>query len=58
LAIISYVVAGTAEFGAWPMMASPNTPTDHVKTLRAAFVTAVNDPELLAEAKKKPWMRN
>ena len=50
---LANVVAGTAEFGAWPMMASPNTPADHVKTLRAAFVKAVSDPELLAEAKKK-----
>ena len=50
---LATVVAGNAEFGAWPMMASPNTPADHVKTLRAAFVKAVNDPELLAEAKKK-----
>ena len=50
---LAAVVAGTAEFGAWPMMASPNTPAEHVKTLRAAFAKAVNDPELLAEAKKK-----
>jgi hypothetical protein len=50
---LTNAVAGTAEFGAWPMMASPNTPADHVKTLRAAFTKAVNDPELLAEAKKK-----
>lgn len=50
---LASVVAGTAEFGAWPMMASPNTPAEHVKTLRAAFTKAVNDAELLAEAKKK-----
>jgi len=50
---LAAVVSGNAEFGAWPMMTSPNTPADHVKTLRAAFVKAVNDPELLAEAKKK-----
>ena len=50
---LANVVAGTAEFGAWPMMASPNTPAEHVKTLRAAFTKAVNDPDLLAEAKKK-----
>jgi tripartite-type tricarboxylate transporter receptor subunit TctC len=50
---LANVVAGTAEFGAWPMMASPNTPADLVKTLRAAFTRAVNDSDLLAEAKKK-----
>jgi tripartite-type tricarboxylate transporter receptor subunit TctC len=50
---LAAVVAGNAEFGAWPMMTSPNTPADHVKALRAAFVKAVNDPDLLAEAKKK-----
>ena len=50
---LAAVVAGNAEFGAWPMMTSPHTPADHVKTLRAAFTRAVNDPELLAEAKKK-----
>jgi tripartite-type tricarboxylate transporter receptor subunit TctC len=35
------------------MMASPNTPAEYVKTLRATFIKAVNDPELLVEAKKK-----
>jgi len=34
-------------------MISPGTPQDHVKTLRAAFAKALNDADLLAEAKKK-----
>lgn len=50
---LANVIAGTADFGAFPMMAPPNLPAEHVKALRGAFVKAVNDPELLAEAKKK-----
>jgi tripartite-type tricarboxylate transporter receptor subunit TctC len=34
-------------------MTSPGTPKDHVKTLRGAFAKALNDTDLLAEAKKK-----
>ncbi len=50
---LANVIQGTADFGAFPMMAPPNLPAEYVKTLRAAFVKSVNDPELLAEAKKK-----
>lgn len=50
---LANVVAGTADFGAFPMMAPPNTPAEQVKALRTAFVKAVADPDLLAEAKKK-----
>ena len=50
---LANVVAGTAEFGAFPMMAPPNMPAEQVKALRTAFTKSVNDPELLAEAKKK-----
>jgi len=50
---LASVIQGTADFGAFPMMAPPNLPAEHVKALRAAFVKAVNDPDLLAEAKKK-----
>jgi tripartite-type tricarboxylate transporter receptor subunit TctC len=35
------------------MAATPSTPQDQLKILRTAFVKSVNDPELLAEAKKK-----
>jgi tripartite-type tricarboxylate transporter receptor subunit TctC len=40
--------------GEWarPYMVAPATPGDRVKTLRAAFDKVVQDPELLAEAKK------
>jgi len=50
---LTAVLLGNAGFGLWPAMTSPNTPQEHVKTLRSAFAKALNDPELLAEAKKK-----
>jgi tripartite-type tricarboxylate transporter receptor subunit TctC len=47
------VMLSAGGFGLWPAMATPGTPEEHVKTLRAAFVKALNSPELLAEAKQK-----
>jgi tripartite-type tricarboxylate transporter receptor subunit TctC len=47
------VLLGNAGFGLWPAMTSPGTPQDHVETLRGAFAKALNDQDLLAEAKKK-----
>ena len=35
-----------------PMMVTPGTPPDRVKLLRDAFVKTLNDPDVLAEAKK------
>jgi len=35
-----------------PVLATPGTPADRVKTLRDAFAKSIKDPELLAEAKK------
>ena len=49
------VLLGNAGFGLWPAMTSPGTPQDHVKTLRGAFAKALNDQDLLAEAKRRPW---
>jgi tripartite-type tricarboxylate transporter receptor subunit TctC len=34
------------------MLVTPGTPADRVKMLREAYVQAIKDPELLAEAKK------
>ena len=34
------------------MMATPGTPPERVKILREAYLKALRDPELLAEAKK------
>jgi tripartite-type tricarboxylate transporter receptor subunit TctC len=47
------VMLSAGGFGLWPAMTSPNTPDEHVKTLRAAFNKALTSPELLAEAKQK-----
>jgi tripartite-type tricarboxylate transporter receptor subunit TctC len=47
------VMLGSGGFGLWPMLASPGTPDEHVKTLRSAFAKALGSPELVAEAKQK-----
>jgi tripartite-type tricarboxylate transporter receptor subunit TctC len=46
------VVVSPGEFG-WPMVAPPGIPADRVKILRGAFLKALADPELIAEAKKR-----
>ena len=38
-----------------PFIAPPGTSADRIKTLRAAFTKTMNDPELLAGAKKREW---
>ena len=45
------VVLAAGDFGR-PLMVTPGTPADRVKILREAFVKTLNDPEVLAEAKK------
>jgi tripartite-type tricarboxylate transporter receptor subunit TctC len=45
------VVLAAGDFGR-PMMVTPGTPPDRVKILRDALVKTLNDPEVLAEAKK------
>jgi len=47
------VMLGSGGFGLWPMMASPGTSDEQVKTLRSAFAKALSSPELVAEAKQK-----
>ena len=36
-----------------PMLATPGIPLDRVRILREAYVKALKEPELVAEAKKK-----
>lgn len=48
--VVQVILAG-AEFGS-PTFAAPGTPADRVKLLREAHAKSMNDPELLAEAKK------
>ncbi|MSP40018.1 MAG: hypothetical protein EXR70_16130 [Deltaproteobacteria bacterium] len=47
------VMSGSGEFGGAPMLASPGTPLEYVKTLRAAYAKALTSPEFIAEAKKQ-----
>ena len=35
-----------------PYVMHPNTPAEHLKTMREAFAAAIKDPELVAESKK------
>jgi tripartite-type tricarboxylate transporter receptor subunit TctC len=48
---IAQVVLAAGDFGR-PMMVTPGTPPERVKTLREAFFKTLSDPEVLAEAKK------
>ena len=50
---LAAVLLGNAGFGLWPMMTSPATPVAIAQTLRGAFIKALSDPDLLAEATKK-----
>jgi tripartite-type tricarboxylate transporter receptor subunit TctC len=47
------VLLGSGQFGSAPMMASPGTPAEQVKMLRAAYAKGLASPELIAEAKKR-----
>ena len=41
-----------------PIMGSPGIPAERVRILREAFAKTMNDPELLADAKKRGWEVN
>jgi tripartite-type tricarboxylate transporter receptor subunit TctC len=47
------VMMGSGEFGAAPMFASPGTPPELTKILRAGYAKALTSPELIADAKKQ-----
>jgi len=47
---LARAMLGAGGFGTWPMIAPPSMPEERLKTLRAAFVKAVNNADLLAEA--------
>ena len=49
--LVPLVMAAT-DFGR-PIIAPPGIPSDRLKILREAFLKTMNDPELLAEAKRK-----
>jgi tripartite-type tricarboxylate transporter receptor subunit TctC len=52
---LAMVALGAGGFGSWPIVSTPNLPADHLKTLRNAYAKALQEPELLAEAKKRGW---
>src|SRR6266498_3831781 len=50
---LAKVLLGSGEFGSAPMLASPGIPPEQAKILREAYAKGLNDPDLIAEAKKK-----
>lgn len=51
---LARVLLSPADIGR-PIVGTPGIPADQVKLLRTAFMKALADPELLAEAKKRGW---
>jgi tripartite-type tricarboxylate transporter receptor subunit TctC len=50
---LANVLLGSGGFGSAPMIASPGTPAEQVKILRAGYAKALNDPDLIGETKRK-----
>ncbi len=50
---LAKVLLGSGEFGSAPMIASPGTPAEQVKLLREGYAKGLNDPDLIAEAKRR-----
>ena len=48
---LAQVLLAAGDFGR-PMMVTPGTPPDRVKTLREAYVKTLSDPDVVEEAKK------
>lgn len=48
---LAQILLAAGEFGR-PIMVTPGTPPERVKILRDAFIKTMNDPEVIAEAKK------
>jgi tripartite-type tricarboxylate transporter receptor subunit TctC len=51
---LARVLLSPADIGR-PIVGTPGIPADQVKILRVAFMKALSDAELLAEAKKRGW---
>ena len=51
---VAKVILASGDLGR-PFITTPGTPADRVKILRGAFTKAMNDSELLADAKKRGW---
>lgn len=54
---VARVLLSPGEFGR-PLMGPPRVPTDRLKVLRQAFVKAMADPDVVAEARKNGWETN
>ena len=50
---LAKVLFGSGEFGSAPMIAPPGITSEQAKILRDAYAKGLNDPDLIAEAKKK-----
>jgi len=50
---LATALLGSGEFGSAPMLASPGTPAEQVKLLRAGYAKGLSSPDLIAEAKKR-----
>lgn len=50
---LAKVLLGSGDFGSAPMIASPGIPAEQVRILREAYAKALNDSDLVAEAKKR-----
>ncbi|HWP22922.1 MAG TPA: tripartite tricarboxylate transporter substrate-binding protein [Candidatus Binatia bacterium] len=51
---VARVMLSSGDLGR-PLMVPPATPAERVRILRDAFAKSMNDPALLAEAKKRNW---
>jgi tripartite-type tricarboxylate transporter receptor subunit TctC len=51
---VAKVLLSSGDIGR-PFIGSPGMPAERVKTLREAFMKTMNDPALLADAKKREW---
>jgi tripartite-type tricarboxylate transporter receptor subunit TctC len=54
---LASVLLSPGDFGR-PLLGPPGIPLDRVRQLREAFIKTMNDPDVLAEAKKNGWETN
>jgi tripartite-type tricarboxylate transporter receptor subunit TctC len=52
---LAVVALGAGGFGSWPIVSSPGLPAERLKTLRDGYAKTLQEPDLLAEAKKRGW---
>jgi tripartite-type tricarboxylate transporter receptor subunit TctC len=52
---LANVALGSGGFGAWPIVSTPGLSPESIKVLREAYAKTLQDPEFVAEAKKRGW---